>query len=133
MRRVRSGNGDAVRKRHRLLLDERRERVRADDAVPGQVEALLHEAHAVDGRAVDVRVDGNADPLADEQELEDGDVPAERAAMQRARAEERTAERAERRARACVRETGDREPVHPLEGARRGDRLRPEIASIGPR
>ena len=105
MGRVRSDDGDAVRERHRLLLDERRERVRADDAVPGQMEPLLHEAHAVEGRAVVVRVDRDADPLADEQELEDGDVPAERAAVQRAGAEERTAERPERLARACVRET----------------------------
>ena len=116
---------DAVRERNRVPAGERRQRVRADDAVAAQVEALLHEAHAVQRRPVVVRIDRDADPLADEQELEDGDVPAERAAVQRARTEERATERAHRRASARVRETGDREPLHPLEGARGGDRLRP--------
>ena len=56
-----------VGERHRLPLDERGERVRPDDAVAAQVEARLHETHAVERRAVVVRVDRNADPLADEQ------------------------------------------------------------------
>ena len=88
---------------------------------------------AVQGRAVVVRVDGDADPLVDEQELEHGDVPAERSAVQRAGAEERAAERPDRRARACVRETRDGEPLHPLEGAHAATVSGPEIASIGPR
>ncbi len=126
-------DGDAVRERHGLPPDERRERVRADDAVAAQVQALLHEAHAVQCRAVEVRVDGDADPLADEQELEHGDVPAERAAVERPRAEERAAERPERGARARVGEARDGQPVDPLEGAVAATVSGPEIASIGPR
>ena len=94
-----------MRERHRLPLDERRKRVRPDDAVAAQVEAPLQEPDAVQRRAVEVRVDRDADPLADEQELEHGDVPAERAAAERARTEERPAERPESRL-ACARPRG---------------------------
>jgi hypothetical protein len=108
--------GDGTRERHGVALDERRERVRPDDAVAAQVEALLHDTHAVQGRPVEVRVHGNADPLADEQELEHGYVPAERSAVQCPRPKERTSERPEGLARARVREPGDGQPVDPLEG-----------------
>ena len=95
---------------------------------------LLHEPHAVQRRPVVVRVDGDVDPLADEQELEHGDVPAERAAPKRARAEERAAERPESLARARVGEARAREPVR--SAGRRASAATvfgPETASIGPR
>ena len=132
-RRVVSGNRDAVRKGHRVALDECRERVRADDAVGVHVKALLHEAHAVERRAVEVGVDGDADSLAEKQELEHRDVPAERPAVQRPRAEERAAERAEGGARLRVRETGDGEPFARWKARTAATCRGPEIASIGPR
>src|SRR5581483_7352004 len=87
-------------------------------------ESPLQRPDAAQRRPVEVRVDGHRDPLPDEHELEDGDVPAEVAAPEDARAEERTAERAERAAGARVGEACDREPVDPLEGAHGGDRPR---------
>jgi hypothetical protein len=132
------GDEGVVGERDRLPLDERRERVRPDDAVAAKVEALLHEAHAVQRRAVVVRVDRNADPLAHEQELEHRHVPAERAVVKCARAEERAAERPHRGSRARVREARDREALNLLEGAGRGngprarDRVdRPAIEALG--
>ena len=93
---------------------------------------MLVAADAAHGRPVDVPVHGDGDAVADEQELEDGDVPSELAARDRARAEERVAERPERMAHAQVRKTGDAEPVGVLEGANRGDRARADDGVDGP-
>ena len=59
-----------------------------------------------------------------EQVLEDGDVPAELAALELARAEERDPERAERPAGADVGDPGDLEVVAALERAHGGERPR---------
>jgi hypothetical protein len=69
--------------------------VRPHDAVAPQVEPVLQQPDAVQRRAVVVGVDRDDDSLADEQELEDRDVPAERSLPQRPRPEERPAERPE--------------------------------------
>ena len=69
---------------------------------------------------------GTRTPCLFEQELHDRDVPAELAARERARAEERRAERAELAARARVGDPGDVQAVRALERAHRGDRLRPD-------
>src|SRR5215472_1784728 len=115
---------DGPRQRYGLTPHDCGERVRADDPVPAQVEALLEEPDAVQRRAVEVRVDGDTDALPEEEELEHRDVPAEGAAVQRPRAEERAAERTEGRARPLVGDAGDGQPVALLKGANRGDGLR---------
>ena len=61
-----------------------------------------------------------------QEELQHGDVPAELAARERSRAEERRAERAELAARLQVGDARDVQPVDALERAHRGDGLRPD-------
>ena len=132
-------DGDRARERHGVVALECGERVRSDNPVAAQVETPLHGTHAVQGRTVEIRVHRDADPLADEQELEHGDVPAERASPQRPRAEQRPAERPERLARPRIREPGDRQPVDPLELPHGGHGLRPRervdraaVEALGP-
>ena len=61
-----------------------------------------------------------------QEELQHGDVPAELAARERSRSEERRAERAELTARLEVGDPGHVQPVRLLEPANGGDRLRPD-------
>ena len=90
-----------------------------------EVHSMLQESHATERRAVEVRVHRDVDPLPDEHELEHGYVPAELAAPQRARAEERSSERTERLPRARIGDARDTQAVGPLEGSDSGDGLRP--------
>src|SRR5207244_9576885 len=54
------------------------------DALPiSEMHPMLHESHAAQRRTVEVRVHRDIDSLADEQELEHGDVPAELSAPER--------------------------------------------------
>src|SRR5439155_8572840 len=125
--------GDAHRAHGNARLQpERGEGRAAGDPVGGEMELPLVAPDAADGRPVHVTVYRDGDAVADEQELKDGDVPAELAARDRARAEERGTERPERMAHAQVCETGDAEPVGVLEGANRGDRARADDGVDGP-
>src|SRR5207244_7597326 len=108
-----------------LPPDDGSERVRADDAVATEMHPMLHESHAAQRRTVEVRVHRDIDSLADEQELEHGDVPAELSAPERPRAEERAPERPEGLPCPRVGDAGDADPVDPLKRANRGDGLRP--------
>ena len=69
---------------------------------------------------------GTRDTVLVEQELENRDVPAELAAQQRARSEERRAERAELAAGADVGDSGDMEAVAALERPHGSNGLRPD-------
>jgi len=80
--------------RDACLEAEGGERRAAGDPVGPEVQLTLVAADPAQCRPVDVAVHGDGDAVAVEQELEDGDVPAELAAGNRARAEERRAERA---------------------------------------
>src|SRR5256885_5077005 len=108
------GDRDGTRERHGFPLHDGSEGVWTDDAVAAEVHSMLQEPHAMERRAVEVRVDGNVDPLAEEHELEHGDVPAELAAPQRPCAEERSSERTERLPRARIGDARDTQAVDPL-------------------
>ena len=125
---VGGGDRDGTRERHGFPLHDRSERVWTDDAVATEVHSMLQESHATERRAVEVRVHRDVDPLPDEHELEHGYVPAELAAPQRARAEERSSERTERLPRARIGDARDTQAVGPLATV-----FGPETASIEPR
>ena len=110
--------------RNARLEAERRERRRAGDAVRVQVQQPLVAPEALHGRPVHVRVQRNAHAVLVEEVLEHGDVPAEPAARERARAEERRAQRAELAPRAHVRDARRRQAVDALERPHRGQRPR---------
>jgi hypothetical protein len=115
---------DRPRERHRLTPDDCGERVRTDDAVAAQVHLALQEAHSPERRTVEVRVDGDVDPLAHEHELQHGDVPAELSTPKRPCAEERSSKRPESLACARIGDSGHPQAVNPLESPDGCDGLR---------
>ena len=111
--------------RHAVVSRDRAQRPRPDDGVGLQVHRPLVLAQRGCGLRAHVPVESTrVHTAARQQELQHGDVPAEVTAAQRARAEEGTPERPERRARPRV---GDAEGqvVAALERAHGRGRARP--------
>ena len=101
--------------RHAVVLDDRRQRARADDRIDAQMHLRLVAAQRRRRLLPHVAVErAGVHAAPREQELQHRHVPAEVAAAQDPRAEERLAERAERKARAGVGRP-DRQPVRTLE------------------
>ena len=110
--------------RHAVAPHDRRQRPRADDRIDVQMHLRLVAAQRRRRLLPHVAVErARVHPSPREQELQHRHVPAEVAAPQNPRAEERLAERAEREARAGVRRA-DRQPVRALERVHRGRRAR---------
>ena len=84
----------------RVAMRERGPRRRPDDAVGGELRPSLETLDAVQRPRAKVAVDRNGNPVTDEEELENGDIPADIAARQGA-ACRRAGGRARRARRGC--------------------------------
>ena len=112
---------------------ERGERPRPADPVGGESRQPLEATESAKRRPVEIAVHRHVHPVPDEQELQHGDVPAERAAAELPRTEEMPAERAELLSRARIGHAGHAQVVRALERANRGDRARSDDPVDRPR
>ena len=111
--------------RHAIVPDDRAQRSRSDDRIGAEMHHALVALERRAGLLAHVAVErAVVDAAAHEQELEHRDVPAEVALPERARPEERPAERPERGARVDV-GGADSQVMAALEGVYRSRRSRP--------
>ena len=114
-----------ARRERRPSAGEHAHRARSGDPVHLKSPRSLIAAQRPRGRAVEISVHRHQRPAAREQELQDGDVPAEPPGAQRPPAKERAPERPQRVSSPRPGAAVNRNARPPLERLRRRDRLRP--------